>query len=282
MKIAIVTDSTAYLSEETRKHKDLFILPIPVVVDGKTYGEGVEISEAEFFEKIAHSEHFPTTSQPSLGEVIELYERIKAAGYEQVVAIHMSSGISGFIRNITTIKDSVDGLQVDIFDSKITSAPMGNMVEAALKMVEEGRTKEEILEKLAYISEKTKAFMIVEDLNHLVRGGRLTNGAALLGNLLHIKPILTFTDGQIVLEERIRTAHKAFRRAEELIEEYMETFDVPVRIYIIHSNALEKALELQTYFMEKYAEQSVELATFGPVIGTHLGDKAIGIGISAI
>ncbi|SJZ73100.1 EDD domain protein, DegV family [Pilibacter termitis] len=279
MKIAIVTDSTAVLSEETKNQGNLFVLPIPVVLDGEAYSEGVEINEAEFFERIKTSSSFPTTSQPSLGEVIELYQEIQAKGFEKIIAIHLSSGISGFLRNVATISDVVENLDIHLFDSKITSTPMGHMVDVAVKMSQENKTVEEILNKLERMRKHTKAYMIVDDLDYLVRGGRLHNGVAIIGGLLKIKPILTFEDGQIELSEKVRTSTKAFSRIEELVEEKHEEFGSQVYIDIIHSNNLTRAKEIRENLLEKLPNQEIGIATFGPVIGTHLGDKAIGFGI---
>ncbi|MDR0920834.1 MAG: DegV family protein [Lactobacillales bacterium] len=282
MKIAVVTDSTAYLSEETRQKDNLFILPIPVIVDGKLYNEGVDINAEEYFELLKTAQNFPTTSQPSLGEVIELYQNIEELGYDTIISIHLSSGISGFVRNISSISTGIPELNIHVFDSLITSAPMGHMVKVALEMAQSGESAEAIIEKLSLIRDHTDAFMIVDDLNNLVRGGRLTNGVALIGSLLKIKPVLTFEKGDIVLYEKIRSSKKAFTRAEELITQRREEYNLPVKMFVIHSNAEEIAKELQEHLELNHPGVEVDVSTFGPVIGTHLGDKAVGLAITAL
>ena len=280
MKLAVVTDSTAFLSEDALKNPNLFVIPIPVILDGKLYNEGIDIEADQYYDLLKNSQEFPTTSQPALGEALMLYEEIGEKGYDTIISIHLSSGISGFVANLNSIKDSVSGVNIIPYDSKITSMPMGNMVETILKMNAKGCTLEEMLDQLDQIRENTNAYMIVEDLNNLVRGGRLTNGAALVAGLLKIKPVLTFDDGKIMLFEKIRSSKKAFARAEDVIGQRMREINQPVKLYVIHANSLAVAQEEKQKLQEKYPNATVEIGHFGPVIGTHLGEKAIGLAIS--
>lgn len=280
MKLAVVTDSTAFLSEDALKNPNLFVIPIPVILDGKLYNEGIDIEADQYYDLLKNSQEFPTTSQPALGEALMLYEEIGKKGFDTIISIHLSSGISGFVANLNSIKDSVLGVNIIPYDSKITSMPMGNMVETILKMNAKGCTLEEMLDQLDQIRENTNAYMIVEDLNNLVRGGRLTNGAALVAGLLKIKPVLTFDDGKIMLFEKIRSSKKAFARAEDVIGQRMREINQPVKLYVIHANNLAVAQEEKQKLQEKYPNATVEIGHFGPVIGTHLGEKAIGLAIS--
>ncbi|MDT2595793.1 DegV family protein [Enterococcus dongliensis] len=279
MKLAIVTDSTAYLNGRTRNHKDLFVIPIPVIIDDQPFEEGVDIGYEEFYQKLKNSKDFPKTSQPVLGEVYDLYRSIKEQGYDTVISIHLSEGISGFVRTLTAIKADIDGLQVIPYDSKITSVPMGYMVEKALEMSDEGKSLNDILLAIDLIRDTTNAYIIVDDLDNLVRGGRLTNGAAIIGGLLKIKPILTFDEGKIVLAEKIRSLKKALQRTEEIIEERHKN-DQDLRIFVIHGNNPELAQQEYEKLSQKYPEATIDIGTFGPVIGTHLGDKAIALGVA--
>lgn len=280
MKLAIVTDSTAYLNERIRNHKDLFVLPIPVIIDDEPFEEGIDIGYEEFYQKLKESKDFPKTSQPVIGEVFQLYRSIKEQGYDTVISIHLSEGISGFVRTLTAIKEDIEGLEVIPYDSKITSVPMGYMVEKALEMSDQGNSLEEIIAAVDTIRDTTNAYIIVDDLDNLVRGGRLTNSAAIIGGLLKIKPILTFEEGKIVLAEKIRSLKKALQRTEEIIEERRQVNGKDLRIFIIHGNNPELAQEEYEKLREKYPEAMIDVGTFGPVIGTHLGDKAIALGVA--
>ncbi|AOF48833.1 DegV family protein [Tetragenococcus halophilus] len=281
MKLAIVTDSTAFLPERVRRHPDLFVIPIPVILDGKVYNEDVDIQADGYYKLMNESKEFPKTSQPTFGETLDLYKKLKEKGYDTIISIHLSSGISGYVNNLDSIKDSVEGMTIIPYDTLITSMPMGHMVEAALNMRDADNSLNEILEHLNIIRANTYAYLIVDDLNHLVRGGRLTNGAALIGGLLKIKPVLKFEDGKIVLFEKIRSTKKALRRCEEVIGERKNEINHPVKLYVIHGNHLELAKKEKARLEKSYPDITVEIGHFGPVIGTHLGEKALGFAICA-
>ncbi len=281
MKLAIVTDSTAFLPTRIKNHPDLYVIPIPVILDGKIYNEGIDIEADEYYGLLKNSKDFPTTSQPAVGEVLALYEELKTKGYDTILSIHLSSGISGFVNTLFAMKDDVKEMTIIPYDSKITSMPMGHIVESALDLNDKGYSLEAILAHIDRIRDNTYAYLIVDDLNNLVRGGRLTNGAALIGGLLKIKPILTFSEGKIILFEKIRSSKKAFARAEQIIGKRNEEIKPPVKLYVIHANNLVVAEEEKAKLQKQYPQAEIEIGHFGPVIGSHLGEKAIGIAISA-
>lgn len=282
MKLAVVTDSTAYLTEECQQHEDLYVLPLSVIIDGNVYEEGRNINEQDFYPLVRNSQEFPSTSQTSTGEVLGLFEELKASGYDTVICTHLSGGISGQGMSLTAMKNAVDGLDVHVFDSKITSLPMGRMVEAALIGIDTQQSLSDILEKMTVIRDTTHAYIIVEDLNNLVRGGRLTNGAALIGGLLKIKPILTFKDGKIVLFEKIRSQKKALAATEETIDHHLSEAKQPMQMFVIHANNPDLAQQEKERLLKKHPDVPIEVCNFGPVIGVHLGEKAIALGVTAI
>lgn len=278
MKTAIITDSTAYLPEELKNDPQLSIVPIPIILDGKVLNEGQDVFAKEYYDLLKNSLDFPKTSQPVIGEVLKLIQHLQTQGYEDAILITLSSGISGYFSTVNALKDEVPGIKVWPFDSLITSVPMGAMVKKALEMAREKIPPAKIIDKLADIRKNMTAYMIVDDLNHLVRGGRLTNGAALIGGLLKIKPVLTFDEGKIVVSEKIRTSRKAFNRVEDLLLSKAEENHQDYQFFIIHANYLEAAEEEKARLLAKNPQMEIEIAYFGPVIGTHLGEKALGFG----
>ncbi|RHE65684.1 DegV family protein [Streptococcus gordonii] len=277
MKLAVITDSSAYLKLEVLEKENLFILDIPVFIDGKTYVEGKNLTAEEFYQKMALSAELPKTSQPSIAELEDLLSTLSGNGYTHVLGLFLSSGISGFYQNIQFLKDEFPQLEIAFPDSKITSAPLGIMVQSALNWAEAGLDFNEILARINVQIDGTSAFIMVDDLNHLVKGGRLSNGAAILGNLLSIKPILYFNyHGVIEVFEKIRTEKKATKRLIELVEE--RTSSGKYEIIVIHANAVDKAETLRQSLLESNISAEVSLATFGSVIGTHLGEGSIALG----
>jgi len=276
MKLAVITDSSAFLPDSLRGNDHLFVLDIPVVIAGETYVEGKNLIASEFYEKMAAADDLPKTSQPSVAELEETLTRLASEDYTHVLGLFLSSGISGFYQNIQYIKDEFPDLKIAFPDSKITSAPLGLMVENALTWAAEGQDFEEILLKIQRQIDGTSAFIMVDDLNHLVKGGRLSNGAAILGNLLSIKPILYFNAaGVIEVFEKIRTEKKAIKRLIEVVEE--KTVSASYQVMVIHGNAEEKAESLRQQLIAAGIADDISLATFGSVIGTHLGEGSVAL-----
>lgn len=276
MKLAVITDSSAFLQAETLRKEDLFVLDIPVNIDGQEYVEGVNLTAQEFYEKMARSSELPKTSQPSIAKLDEILSSLKEKGYTHVLGLFLSSGISGFHQNIQYMTDEFEGLTIAFPDTRITSAPLGFMVESVFQWVEQGDDFQSILDKLTEQIENTSAFIMVDDLDHLVKGGRLSNGAAILGNLLSIKPILYFNDqGVIEVYEKVRTEKKATKRLVEIVKEV--TSNGNYQITVIHGNAPQKAADLRQLLLDGGVATDISIATFGSVIGTHLGEGSIAL-----
>ena len=281
MKLAVITDSSAFLQAEALRKEDLFVLDIPVNIDGQEYVEDVNLTAQEFYEKMASASELPKTSQPSIAKLDEILSSLKAKGYTHALGLFLSSGISGFYQNIQYMKDEYEGLTIAFPDTHITSAPLGYMVESVFKWAEQGDGFESILDKVTEQIENTSAFIMVDDLDHLVKGGRLSNGAAILGNLLSIKPILYFNDqGVIEVYEKVRTEKKATKRLVEIVKE--ATTNGNYQITVIHGNAPQKAADLRQLLIDGGVATDVSIATFGSVIGTHLGEGSIALGYTPI
>lgn len=276
MKLAVITDSSAFLQAETLWKEDLFVLDIPVNIDGQEYVEGVNLTAQEFYEKMARSSELPKTSQPSIAKLDEILSSLKEKGYTHVLGLFLSSGISGFHQNIQYMTGEFEGLTIAFPDTRITSAPLGFMVESVFQWVEQGDDFQSILDKVTEQIENTSAFIMVDDLDHLVKGGRLSNGAAILGNLLSIKPILYFNDqGVIEVYEKVRTEKKATKRLVEIVKEV--TSNGNYQITVIHGNAPQKAADLRQLLLDGGVATDISIATFGSVIGTHLGEGSIAL-----
>ena len=281
MKLAVITDSSAFLQAETLRKEDLFVLDIPVNIDGQEYVEGVNLTAQEFYEKMARSSELPKTSQPSIAKLDEILSSLKEKGYTHVLGLFLSSGISGFHQNIQYMTDEFEDLTIAFPDTRITSAPLGFMVESVFKWSDQGDDFQSILDKLTEKIENTSAFIMVDDLDHLVKGGRLSNGAAILGNLLSIKPILYFNDQSVIeVYEKVRTEKKATKRLVEIVKE--ETSNGNYQITVIHGNAPQKAADLRQLLIDGGVATDVSIATFGSVIGTHLGEGSIALGYTPI
>ncbi|MGT2756483.1 DegV family protein [Streptococcus ovuberis] len=279
MKVAVITDSSAYLPAELKDRENFFVLDIPITIQGETYVEGVNLTTEDFYAKMAASPELPTTSQPSVAALDDILSALPEQGYTHVIGLFLSSGISGFFQNIQYLIEEHSDLTIAFPDTKITATPLGVMARNTLNWVEAGLDFETILDKLQQMIEQTTAFIMVDDLKHLVKGGRLSNGSAILGTLLSIKPILYFNDeGVITVYEKVRTEKKAVKRLVEILQE--NTGGGDYEVYILHTNALEKAQHLQELLT--VLGKTTQISPLNSVIATHLGEGAVAIGYTPI
>lgn len=276
-KTAIITDSTAYLEESLVDELDIHVIPLSVNFGEETFREGSDISTSLFYKKLKEETSLPTTSQPAIGEVVAIMEQLKSKGVTDIVCIHLSAKISGTLQTSLSAGEMVDGVTVFGFDSKISCSPQGFYVQVAAKMAQEGSSGSQIIDYLNEMQQKVQAYFMVNDLNHLRRGGRLNGAQAILGSLLQIKPILHFEDGLIMPFEKVRTEKKALNRILDMLFEDLETDNVN-EIAVIHANRLEGAEQLVQAIKAKYPSVDIRISYFGPVIGTHLGPGSLGIG----
>ncbi len=280
MKTAIVTDSTSYLSKEEQEKYGIHIVHMPVMIDGKSYEEGVNISTDEFYEKLKNSQSFPSTSQPPMGQMINLYNSLAEDGYDAVISIHLASTISGFYNSLVALAPTIENIKVIPYNSKITVKLMGNLVIEAAKLAKKTDNVDEIISKLDEIRKTIDEVFVVDDLQNLVRGGRLSNASAFLGSLLKIKPLLTFDNdsNEIVAFEKVRSRKKALKRAESLFKDAVDNADYPLKAIIINANDPEAGHNWKDSIQQMYPDMNIEESYFGPVIGTHLGNKALALG----
>lgn len=279
MTLAIVTDSTSYLTEDEVKKFNINVMPIPVIIDNKMYKEGVDFTTDEFYDLLASSAEFPKTSQPATGEWLELFEQLKADGYDEALVISLSSTISGTVNTVASLENAIDGFKVHSYDSKLTVRIMGLLVLKAAQMAQAGKSMDEILTVLNQLTPTIDEYFVVDDLQNLARGGRLSNASAILGSMLRVKPILTFDNesNYIVPFEKVRSMKKALGRAEELFVQANEEADYPLYGLVVHGNSLEAGEKFRDAMQEKYPDVPFDLSYFGPVIGTHLGSGAIAL-----
>lgn len=276
MKIAVMTDSTAYIPEKTREELNIHMVPLSVVFDDTSYREEIDITTEEFYEKLRSYKELPTTSQPSIGYIAEKLEQL-AEDYDAVISVHLSSGISGTYQAVLSAGEMVEGIDLYAYDSEASCFVQAFYVYEAVKLSKENKTPEEIIVRLDEMKQSMRAYFMVDDLTNLTRGGRLSNAQAIVGSLLQVKPVLHFVDKLIVPFEKIRTRKKAVNRLIGMLEAEAEK-GKDLKVSFIHANDEEAALALEKDFKQKYPNIETSISYFGPVIGTHLGEKAIGVG----
>ncbi|SER65637.1 DegV family protein [Psychrobacillus sp. OK032] len=276
MKTAIVTDSTAYIPKEIREKFDIHMVPLSVVIGNDTYKEEIDINATEFYDKVRNDRTLPKTSQPALGDFVSTFEEL-STNYDAVISIHLSSGISGTLAGAQQAGQIVDNLNVYTFDSEISCMVQGFYVLKAAQMAKEGAHPDEIMQELNNMKQTTRAYFMVDNLDHLHRGGRLNGIERIIGNVLQVKPILHFESKVIVPFEKVRTRKKAMKRIADLLQEDA-TKHAKLQATIIHANNEQEAIAWKTELEANLANVEFTISYFGPVIGTHLGEGSMGLG----
>lgn len=280
MKIAVVTDSTAYLSPEEAAANNIHVVPIPVTLDGQTYREGVDISTSDFYEKMANSSSFPTTSQTPIGQLMEVYQGLADDGYDAVISIHLTRAITGYLDTVEQLAEQMkDTIKIVPIDSHLTVKMMGYLALEAAKLASEGDDLDDIVKKVKEYRDTFNNVFVVDDLQNLVRGGRLSNASAFVGSILKIKPLLTMHTPTHAIEafEKVRSMKKAKLRCEQIFDEDIAKLDYPVRAMVIHANVPEEGQKWLDKLQADHPDISFELSYFGPVIGSHLGQGALAL-----
>ena len=276
-KTAVITDSTSYIDDSIRKEKNIIMIPLNVIFGEESFLEEVEITAEQFYEKMRGAEELPKTSQPAVGEFVKLYEELREQQYTDIIVVTLSSGISGTFQAAQSAATMVENVNVYVYDSEISSSAQAFFVLEAAAMAFEGKDGEAIVARLDEIKQRgMEAFFMVDDLTNLRLGGRLSGAQAFFGGLLQIKPVLEFKDGGIVPFEKIRTRKKALARLRELFDNDAKDGE-KVNATVIHANRPDEAEQIKQELEQKYDNVAVDISYFGPVLGTHLGEGAIGL-----
>jgi DegV family protein with EDD domain len=276
---AVVCDTTAYLPDELVASHGIERISLYVAVDGEMEPES-EISDyAAFYERLRSSDGGATTSQPSIGDFLAVYEPLLAAGRE-VVSIHISSGISGTFEAAgqareRLIAEGKGGERVHLYDSRSACGGMGYSVLAAAAAAKAGGDAEACLARARRAREELKMWFAIDTLEYLRRGGRIGGARAWIGSALKIKPILTLEE-EIAPVERVRTRARSIERLREYARQRHESgLDAWV---IQHIQDAETANALADDCREIFGCEPVYVSEIGPVIGAHVGPGLIGVG----
>jgi DegV family protein with EDD domain len=245
---------------------------------GKEYEDFVDITADAFYETVVNNPDIAiSTSQNPTGKIAEVYESFKAEGYDSVVAITISSKLSGTYQGAVLAASMVEDLEIEVVDSRSVSHGEYYLVKRAIEMAKAGRTVKEIKAELDVLRENIRIFVLVDTLKYLVKNGRLSATSGFLGTLLKIKPLLHFLpEGTLVPLEKIRTTSKARERLLELLIENIK--DKKVDIFIAYTNNKPDAEVIKQLILAQRADVLVELVPLTPVVGAHAGPGTLGVG----
>lgn len=275
-KIGIVMDSTGYLPKDILEQFQIRVIPLNVNIGNETFAE-TELTNQIYFEKLSHISGLSTTSQPSVGNFLEIYESLFSEGVEDIVSIHLSAAISGTLHSAQMAKDLASRPNIHIFDSRSSALGLGVLAWAAAEWAHQGHNALEIMRDLQILVQQTELYFIVDTLDNLRKGGRIGGASALVGTLLQIKPILYFNkEGQIDVFDKVRSRSRAWQR---VLDELLRALSTGkhYRICVMHVNIPQEGLVLLNELQVRFPEHEIRLFEAGPVIATHVGAGAFGL-----
>jgi len=274
-KVKIVTDSTAYLEPEVIARYGIHVVPLKVAFGADVYTEGVDITNEEFYKKLDKASVFPSTSQPSVGDFIEVYSELAQQGHP-ILSIHISSKLSGTVSSALAAKNTLPQAKIEVVDS--LSIAMGMLIAPAAEAAEKGQALPQIKTSTEKLNACINVAGVFDTLEYLWKGGRIGVARALVGALLRIKPVLTFQDGEVKVLAKARTMSRAIEVVLKFVEKRIEGRSTALYGWIAHTHVFETASALERELHARFNWAELRLFELGPVLGTHMGPGFIGLG----
>jgi len=275
-KIAVVTDSTAYIPAEALGELDIPIIPLWLIWGDERFRDGVDIDPPAFYRRLREAKTFPTTSQPSAGEFVEFFRRVAAENdTDTIVGAYISGGISGTVASAEAAKAQVPELNITIIDSLSASMGLGFIALAAARVAAAGGSLEEVIAAAEETRDRMNILFAVDTLEYLHRGGRIGGAKRLLGTALNIKPLLHLYEGRIDALAQVRTKRKVVARMLEIAEERLDERPI-AEACIIDVDSFEEGNTIAEQVKERFGISTVYRTPVSPVIGTHVGPGTVG------
>lgn len=276
MAVRIVTDSTVDMPPQLARELGVSVVPLSVIFGDEVLKEGVQISHDLFYERLVRSKVLPTTSAPSFGDFLEVYEPLLPET-DEIVSIHLSSKLSATYNNALQAAQQLAerGARIEVVDSQLVSLGMSFVVAAAARAAIGGAATEDIKTIVDGIVPRVRILIALDTLEYVRRGGRIGRARAFLGNMLRVKPILYIRDGEVHPGERVRTKALALERVFQIVTSYPRVVEAAVA----YSTNPQEAEEVSRRLREAMPGVTVSMARLGPVIGVHGGPGVLGVGV---
>lgn len=274
-KVAIVTDSTAYIPKDVVEEYHIKVIPLFLHWGEETYLDGVDIQPDEFYSRLQQSTTNPTTSQPTPGAFKEVFSELLEKEYE-IINILISSKLSGTVDSATQAKAFFPDAPIEVIDSQSTAMAMGFQVLTVNRAAADGASLAECKALAEEAIKHTGVIFAVDTLEFLHRGGRIGGGARFLGTALKMKPILELREGRVESVERVRTRKKSLDRLLELVGDRVGG-RTPVRLAALHAAAPDEAKWLIEKASQQFNPTEIVHSEVSPVIGTHAGPGTVGM-----
>ncbi len=279
MAVKVVTDSVSDLPAEVAESLGITVVPIRVLFGTEEFKDGVEISADQFYERLINGPVLPTTAAPSIGDFVDVYERL-GEDADAIVSVHISKKVSGTYNSAVQAKELVRaGCPVEVVDTYQASVGVAMVAMAAARAANRGANVEAVVEVVRSAMARSHCIALLDTLEYLQKGGRIGKAQAMLGTILRIKPMIIVRDGEVQPLGRVRTFKKGVARLQQIARGYapIEELCVP------YSTTPEIAWEIAESLRDLLPEgREPFVARFGPGIGTHVGPGSVGIGVVTV
>lgn len=273
--VQIVTDSTADLPPETVQELGITVVPLLVIFGQESYRDGIDLTSEEFFRRLPHAHELPRTSQPSVGDFLQVYADL-AKKTDRILSIHLSSRFSGTVETARqAARQLARRCRIEVVDSGAVSMAMGFAVIGAARAAREGADLEACAQAARSVLRRQRLAVALDTLEYLRRGGRIGRAQAFLGGLLRLKPILTIRDGEAHPLARARTHRKAL---DAILHVCLDQGNV-VEAVVMHATSPEDARYLASEVARRCPGVPVHTGRIGPVIGVHGGPGLVGLAV---
>ncbi len=278
-RIAVVTDSSAYIPQASLAGLRVSVIPLWLLWDGDRLCDGVDIDPLSFYRRLRASKTLPTSSQPSPGEFADLFRK-EAREAEAIVSVLVSSQISGTIASAQAALQQLGSPAIRIVDSLSSSMGLGLVVLAAARAAAAGRPVEEVVAAAEEMRDKVHFLFVVDTLEYLHRGGRISGAKRLLGTALSVKPILQFREGRIEPLSQARTKRRAIAHLLDIAEERLAGKRM-AEAAVVDIDAPAEGDAVASMAAQRFAVTAIHRSGVSPVVGTHVGPGAIGFAFYA-
>ena len=278
-KIVVVTDSSAYIPQETLGDLSIPVIPLWLIWGDERFRDGVDIDPPAFYRRLRGSKTFPTTSQPSAGEFEEFFRRV-GAGADAIVGVFLSSKLSGTVASAQAAQAELPELDIRIVDSLSTSMGLALTVLAAARAAAAGKSLDGVVAAAEEMQDRVHLLFAVDTLEYLHRGGRIGGAKRLLGTALNIKPLLHLEDGRIEPLAQVRTKRKVVAQMLAVAEERLGGKRI-AEAGVIDVDSPEEGDALVEQVRERFGISTVYHTTVSPAIGTHTGPGTVGLSFYA-
>lgn len=274
-ELHIVTDSSAQLPPALCNELEITVVPLPVVWDGETYRDGIDIGPRAFFRRLRTSATFPTTSAPTPGDFKEMFEALATDG-KPILAILVSHEFSSTSVTANLACDLLTDVDIRIVDSSSVTMGLGFQVLAAARAAAQGMQVDEVMDVVHRVAQASGVVFTVAHTEYLRHGGRVSALGHFLASSLNITPVMELNGGPIQPVERLRSPNRVPARLVELVAERIQPAR-PLRLAVLHSDSEVRALKLMQKVKETFAPDEIFVSEMPAVIGTHIGPDALGL-----